>query len=361
MNAAQREIIQGDLEEIAARVGAAFDPLEGARILITGASSYITSYMADGVAWLNDHRFTRPARLVALVRSPVTADSRLGHLLGRPDVEIIQQDVSAPLRLDGPVDYVIHAASNASPQRYLANPLDTMDANVVGTRQLLELARASGARGFLFFSSSEVYGDVPDDAYPTPETYPGQVDATNPRACYAEAKRYGETLCLAFWRQHGVPVKVARVFFTYGPGLALDDGRIMADLMRSRFAGEPLRLFSDGRGVRAFSYTADSVTGFWKALLSPHDGEVFNVGSDHAVTIHELARRFARLEAPELEIVFPPQAQAYLQGAPSRVCPDLGKARRMLDYAPAVDLDEGLGRWLRWLRAGAADADADAS
>jgi dTDP-glucose 4,6-dehydratase/UDP-glucuronate decarboxylase len=355
VNAAQREIVDGDLEAIAARVGPAFHQLEGARILVTGAASYITSYMADGVAWLNDHRFARPAQLLALVRSPVTPDSRLGHLLGRPDVRFIQQDVADPIDAGGPVDYVVHAASNASPRRYLASPLDTMDANVVGTRRLLELARASGARGFLFFSSSEVYGDVPDDAYPTPETYPGLVDATSPRACYAEAKRYGETLCLAFWRQHGVPVSVARVFFTYGPGLGLDDGRIMADLMRSRFANEPLRLFSDGRGVRAFSYTADSVAGFWMALLRGPAGEVFNVGSDQAVTVHELARRVARLEAPELEIVFPPQEREYLQGAPSRVCPDLGKARRMLGYAPAVGLDEGLGRWLRWLRAGAAD------
>lgn len=352
MNDAQLHLIYQDIQEIANRVGDSFSALSGARILITGASSYITSYMVDTVLWLNEQAFDRLCHVVALVRSPITAESRLGHLLERDDVTILQQNVSAPISLDQPVDYIIHAASNASPKRYLADPLDTMDANVVGTRQLLEMARAHSVRSFLFFSSSEIYGDVPDAYYPTPERYNGSVDPLNPRACYAESKRYGETLCATFWREHGIPIKIARVFSVYGPGFRLDDGRVMADFMQNRLNHQPIHLLSDGSGVRAFSYTADSVTGFWQMLLSHHNGEVFNIGSDQAVSMRELAQVFGRIDEPPLEVTWQEEPEAHLKGAPSRVCPDISKARRLLGYNPCVGLEDGIRRWLRWEQAG---------
>lgn len=352
MNNAQLHLIHQDIQEIVTRVGDSFRQLSGARILITGANSYITSYMVDTVVWLNAHVFNKPCQVVALVRSPVTPESRLGHLLGHHDVTFLQQNVSARVVLDTPVDYIIHAASNASPKRYLAMPLDTMDANVVGTQQLLEIAREHSIRSFLFFSSSEIYGDVPDIYYPTPETYNGSIDPVSPRAVYAESKRYGETLCAAFWRQYGVPTKMARVFSVYGPGFRLDDGRVMADFMRSRLHTQPINLLSDGSGVRAFSYTVDSVTGFWQLLLSDHNGEAFNIGSDQAVSMRQLAQLFGRIDEPQLEVTWQEEPEAHLRGAPSRVCPDLTKARQVLGYNPCVGLEDGIRRWLRWERAG---------
>jgi dTDP-glucose 4,6-dehydratase/UDP-glucuronate decarboxylase len=352
MNNAQLDLIRQDVAQIAANVGDAFQQLSGTRLLLTGASSYVTAYMADTVLWLNEHVLDRPCHLLALVRSPITYESRLAHLLGRDDVTFIQQDVAAPLTLDGPVEYIVHAASNASPRKYLAHPLDTMDANVIGTRQLLEIARTQGTRSVLFFSSSEVYGAVPDEHYPTPETYPGSVDPTHPRAIYAEAKRYGETLCLTYHRQYALPVKIVRVFYVYGPGIRLDDGRVMADFLNNRLHHQPIHLLSDGRALRAFSHSIDSITGFWLALLSQHNGEVFNIGGDQTVSMRELAEVFASVEDPHLPVtVTESDLEPHLRGAPSRVCPDISKARQMLGYAPGISLEDGIRRMVRWYRA----------
>lgn len=352
MNAEQLRLIHNDIQEIVTNLGDSVNQLQGSRILITGASSYITSYLVDTCVWLNDHRFEQPCHVLALVRSPIQPESRLGHLLRRDDVTFVYQDVSAPLDLDTPVDYIIHAASNASPKRYLANPIDTMDANVVGTRQLLEMARTHNTRSFLFFSSSEVYGSVPDAYYPTPETYNGSVDPTHPRAVYAEAKRFGETLCTTFQREYGVPAKIVRVFSVYGPGFHLDDGRVMADFINNRLKNEPIHLMSDGLGVRAFCYMVDSITGFWQILLSDADGQAFNIGSDQTVTIRELAQLFGRIEAPHLEVTYQDELEPHLRGAPSRVCPDIRKARDILDFTPSIGLEEGIRRSLAWYRAG---------
>lgn len=351
MNRRQRELIQIDVEDIVANVGDGLNQLEGARVLITGASSYITAYFVDTCLWLNDHRFDTPCQVLALVRSTVTPDSRLGHTLGREDMTFIYQDVADPVTLETPVDYIIHAASNAAPKRYLANPINTMDANVRGTRQLLELARSQGIRGMLFFSSSEVYGEVTDAFYPTPETYKGGVDTTHPRAVYAEAKRFGETLCTTFHREFDVPVKIARVFFIYGPDFRLDDGRVIADFIKNRLSNAPIHLLSDGLGVRAFCHVVDAITGFWLALLSDANGEVFNIGSDTPVTIRDLATHFAQAGDPVLEVTYQQQVEAHLRGAPSRVCPDISKARTRLGFAPAIDLPTGIRRMLAWYQA----------
>jgi len=352
MNTAQLRLIHDDIQEIANNVGTAFNRLSGKRLLLTGASSYLTSYMADTVVWLNENQLQKPCHLLALVRSPIRSDSRLAHLQGRDDVTFIQQSVSESIDLEPPVEFIIHAASNASPKRYLAAPVDTMDANVVGTRQVLEMARTHNTERMLFFSSSEVYGDVPDTFYPTPETYKGSVDPTHPRACYAESKRFGETLCTTFWREYQVPVKIVRVFSVYGPGFSLSDGRVMADFIRSRIERTPINLLSDGLGVRAFCYMVDSITGFWQLLLSDQNGEVFNIGSDQTVTIRQLAQLFGKIETPELDVTFADETQSHLKGAPSRVCPDISKARNLLGFNPTIDLQEGITRSLRWYRAG---------
>ena len=350
MTPAQLNLIHEDLAGIADRIGDPLSALSGKRLLLTGANSYVGAYMADMVVWLNDYFLDQPCQLIPLVRSPLTQDSRIGHLVQRSDVTILQQDVCDPIEIDAPAEFIIHAASNASPKRYLAQPIDTIDANVWGTRQLLELARKWGTESFLFFSSSEIYGDVPADQFPTRETYPGMIEPTHPRACYSEAKRLGETLCATFWRQHQVPAKIARVFFIYGPGIQRNDGRVVGDFINCRLDHRPIEILSDGLGVRAFNYIADATEGFFRALLSNENGEAFNIGGDTTTTIRELATIVAQAEDPEIQVAFPNASNDHLVGAPQQVCPCLNKSRERLGYNPTTDLPTGIARTLRWYR-----------
>jgi len=345
-------IIQNDVRRVAESLGGLSDRLAGRTLLLTGASGFLASAMADTIVWLNDNALSQPCFLLCLVRSPVETGGRLAHLIGREDVRFVEQDVSDPIRLDRRPDFIVHAASNASPRKYLRRPIDTMDANVVGTRRLLELARIERVESVLFFSSGEIYGEVEPDGIPTPETCPGRVDCTAPRACYVESKRFAETLCVTYWREHHVPVKIVRPFHVYGPGMHPDDGRVIPEFLRCRLEGAPINLLSDGGGSRAFCYVSDATAGFWRALLSDHNGEAFNIGNDaEEISIRDLAQLIAEMEQPELSVsTAPPALPEHLRGSPLRVCPDIGKAERLLGYRPRLGLRDGLRNLLAYWR-----------
>ena len=220
----------------------------------------------------------------------------LSRLSTADGLNLIEHDIRQPLPEDiGDFEYVIHAAGIASPTYYRQHPIETMDANITGLRLLLDRVVEAGAReretdGFLFFSSSEIYGDPPPDQIPTPETYRGNVSCTGPRACYDESKRYGETLCVNFARQHGVPVTMARPFNNYGPGLKLTDRRVIPDLARDVLAGRDLTLLSDGSATRTFCYVTDAVSGYYKVLVNGRPGEPYNVGTEEPeISVGELA------------------------------------------------------------------------
>ena len=349
MTPKQLALIQEDIAEFSSLIEG--HKLAGKHLLITGANGYLASYMADTVVWLNDHVLSNPCHLVLLVRSPLTADSRLGHLQDRADVTVLEQDVREPLAYDWPLDFIIHAASPASPRKYLQDPLGTLDANISGTQQLLEYAHRHGVESFLYFSSSEIYGEIPASVEQIPETFFGSVDSLAPRACYTESKRVGETLCMVYFRQFGLPVKIVRPFHVYGCGQLLDDGRVVADFLRHRLTNEPIRLFSDGTGIRSFTYIADAVMGYWQLLLSDANGEAFNIGEDQEIiTIRALAERIAALESPQLECHFQPGSAQHVIGAPSRSVPNVEKARQWLGYQPRYSLEAGLKRTLEWYR-----------
>lgn len=351
-SSAHLTLLYEDIAQIVKHIGTAIHQLEGKRLLLTGANGFLASYLADTVAWINDFVLSSPCNLIAIIRSPLTSSGRLGHLLNRDDVQFIQQDVRAPLHLDEPIDMIVHAASKASPKDYLTHPLDTMDANVLGSRQLLELARQSQVESFLFLSSGETYGSVPEALNPIPEDYNGGVACTDPRACYAESKRYAETLCMTYWRMYSVPVKIARIFYIYGPGLRLDDGRVIADFLRDRLQKNPIHVMSDGSAIRGFCYVTDAIIGIWKVLLCASSGDVFNIGNaQEPITIRDLAHLIATIEEPTLPVcVGDTSMPAYLRGSPSCVCPEIGKATRLLSFFPQVNLKDGLLRTLAWHR-----------
>jgi UDP-glucuronate decarboxylase len=248
------------------------------------------------------------------------------------------------------VDFIVHAASIASPTYYRKYPIKTMDANVQGLRNLLDHARVSPISSMLYFSTSEIYGD-PDPAWiPTPEEYRGYVSCTGPRACYDESKRYGETLCVNFWSEHKIPIKIVRPFNNYGPGLNINDGRVIPDFFRDALSGKDIVLFSRGEDTRTFCYTSDAVTGYLLALMSGFNGEPFNIGSESPeVTMLQLAERVIKVTGTSRGVRFAQSPdQDYLTDNPRRRCPNIRKAREKLGYTPQVTLDEGLSRILRY-------------
>jgi nucleoside-diphosphate-sugar epimerase len=276
---------------------------------------------------------------------------------------LVEHDVRVPLPATlGHFEYVVHAAGIASPTFYRLHPIETMDANIVGLRQLLDRAVDAASagevtEGFLFFSSSEIYGDPSPEHIPTPETYRGNVSCTGPRACYDESKRYGETLCVNFARQHELHVTIARPFNNYGPGLKITDRRVIPDLARDILEGRDMSLLSDGSATRTFCYAADAVVGYYKVLVNGSPGESYNIGSEGPeVNVSELAERL-RSHARRLfdytgQIVFTRSNESdYLVDNPARRRPSIDKARREFGFEPKISLDEGLERSLVWYAA----------
>jgi len=345
------DVIDDDISEIVDVIGSKSAAFAGKTIFITGASGFLAAYLADTFAAMNDSGvLERPCRLVLLVRDASRADTRLGRLRGRPDTVFVHADVSGPFESPLRADFIIHAASPASPSAYFNDPVGCMDANLAGLRTMLEYARTWEVESFLYFSSSEVYGSVESARIPTPETYVGRVDPLGKRACYAEAKRAGEAYCRAYFDQYGVKVKIVRIFHTYGPGL-YDDGRIVPALVANGLRKERFSLLSDGLSTRAHAYVSDATVDMLNVLLSDHNGEAFNVGGDREISVLELAGVVARIfgRSHDIAVNQSPSAKS-LAGAADRVCPDLSKIRSAFGALPRVGLDEGIERYIRWLR-----------
>jgi UDP-glucuronate decarboxylase len=344
-------VIEEDLDDVLRRAEPALRQLSSKTVLIAGGAGFLPSYLVDALARANDKLLDAPCRIVSVDNHATGVASRLQHLRGRDDVAFVELDVSAGVSLDERVDYIVHAASIASPTWYRQHPLETIDVNVLGTRHLLELARDHDVDGFLYLSSSEIYGDPPPERVPTKEDYWGHVSSTGPRACYDESKRLAETLCMTFFRLHGTPVKLIRPFNVYGPRLRLDDGRVIPDLMSDALNGRPVTLYGDGRATRSFCYISDFVTALILLLVAGVAGEAFNVGNDHETTIGEVAEAVDRVSGQGLGVRFETSADPnYLVDNPNRRSPDLSKAKAAIDWAPLVDLEAGLERTYRHYR-----------
>ena len=223
-------ILQEDLEFIVSSK-LDWDLFSDSTVLISGANGFLPAYMVETLLYLNS-KYRKNIKVLALVRNAEKAFEKFKHHKDRSDLEFLVQDVCTPIRSElTKIDYIIHAASQASPKYYGKDPIGTINANTIGTTNLLALAKEKSVKGFLFFSSGEVYGQVKDDQIPTKETDYGYLDPTNIRSCYGESKRMGENICISWFHQYGVPVKIIRPFHTYGPGMDLADGRVFADFV----------------------------------------------------------------------------------------------------------------------------------
>lgn len=354
-------VVSADVRYILDQADNELSALAGSHLLLTGGAGFLGYYLLHSLSgWNEVHEESRRIDVTVYDNFLRGIPAWLDRLRRRPEIRIRQHDVVEPVPSgDGPFNHLIHAASVASPTFYRRHPIATMEANVDGLRSVLDHCRSRQSagepvRGILFMSSSEIYGDPPPEEIPTAETYRGYVSCTGPRACYDESKRFGETLCVNFAREYGTPVKIARPFNNYGPGLKITDGRVVSDFARQVLAGEDIAMLSDGSPRRTFCYVADAVVGYYKVLVRGRPAEAYNIGVDAPeISIAELAER-VRAEARQLmdyggEVVrVTSEDPEYLIDNPSRRCPDITKARRELDYEPDIPLEEGLRRSLLW-------------
>lgn len=326
-------ILRQDFDRILERVTPRFKDLADSRLLITGAAGFVGSYFMDLMGYANEHYFKQPCQVVGV--DNWVAGSRVPTV--GPDVTMI-----ARLPPDYNAQWVIHAASIASPQLYLAHPLETLAANVALTERVL--ARCITAEGLLHLSTSEVYGDTTE--VPTLETCLGRATFSTPRAVYHESKRYGEMLCQVHHRLAGVPVKIARPFYIYGPGENLGNGRMVPQLIKAALRGEAFTIYGEGKATRSLCYISDAVEQLLVVMLDGEPGEAYNVGTADEISIGEFAQLGARLF--DVKVVVVPDHATLTADAPSRRVPDLHKLRALGAPPPRVGLAMGLERTHRY-------------
>lgn len=303
------------------------------RILVTGGAGFLGSHVCESLI--------REGHEVIAMDNCVSGRTRnLDAIFSHERFTFYEHDVTQFIHVSPDLDYVLHLASLASPDFYRRNPIKTLKVGALGTHKTLGLAREKDAT-YLFTSTSEVYGDP--EVNPQPEDYRGRVDPYGPRSCYDESKRYGESLLRAYRDQHGLDVRVARIFNTYGPRMGLDDGRVIPNFVRQALIGEDLTVYGDGTQTRSFCYVSDMIAGLSSLLYSDVQTPV-NIGNPDERTIRSLAERVIELTDSDSDIVhgpLPPQD-------PQVRRPDISKARSELDWEPEVPLDEGLRRTIEF-------------
>ncbi len=349
-------ILKEDLENIYKNIEQESKKFENSNIFITGCCGFLGYY------FLNFFNFYKEQlginSIVAVDNFQVGKPHWLQEILkdGKIELEefdIIDGDLSKISR-DKSNSFVIHMASIASPVFYRKYPIKTIEANIWGLKRLLDDYKDESLRGFLFFSSSEIYGDPTPENIPTPETYRGNVNTIGPRACYDESKRFGETICYEYAKEYNLPIALARPFNNYGPGMKLGDKRVPADFAKAVINNEDIVILSDGKPTRTFCYISDAITGYLKVLLYGKF-DVFNIGiSKPEISILELARIYEAKAKKLFDYKGTVKYQVsdeknYLTDNPNRRCPIITKAELLLNYKPEIFVEEGVERFLKYI------------
>ena len=305
------------------------------RIVITGAAGFIGSHLAET---LLDRGYS-----VIGIDNLLTGDTSNISQLANRDFQFIKHDVTNYIYIEGPVDFVLHWASPASPIDYLELPIPTLKVGALGTHKALGLAKAKRAR-FVLASTSEVYGDPLE--HPQKESYWGNVNPVGPRGVYDEAKRFAEAMTMAYHRYHGVDTKIVRIFNTYGPRMRMNDGRAVPAFMSQALRNEDVTVFGDGRQTRSFTYITDLVDGIIRLMLSGENDPV-NLGNPHEMTIKEIAQTIIRMTGSKSRLIY----KELPTDDPKQRRPDITRARTLLGWEPKVQLEEGLSKTIEYFRA----------
>lgn len=336
-----------DILEILKRTDDICDDLSGKDVVISGARGFLGRYFIEVFRRLNETRLDKPVRVTA-IDNFITAGNYGSALIEDQNIKMIQHDVIQPITITHDVDYIIHAAGIASPQYYQKYPLETLQVAINGTKNMLELAKEKRSK-FVFFSSSEIYGDPDPKNIPTKEEYRGNVSSLGPRACYDESKRVGETLCYIFGNYFGVKTNIVRPFNFYGPGMQEKDFRVLPNFASKIKAKKPLRVYGDGTQTRTYCYITDALTGLLKVILRGIPNEVYNIGNDRQeISVIQLAQIIKEKIDPAISYEVIGYPDNYPTNDPSRRCPDISKAKSQLRFTPLVKLEDGLRRFLSW-------------
>ena len=303
--------------------------------VVTGGAGFLGSHLVDLL-------LGRGHRVIVIDNLVTGSTDNIAHLAGHKNFRFIHQDVTEFLFLEGPVDYVWHFASPASPIDYLELPIQTLKVGSLGTHKALGLAKQKGAR-FLLTSTSEVYGDPL--VHPQPEEYWGNVNSVGPRGCYDEAKRFAEALAMAYHQQHGVKTRIVRIFNTYGPRMRLKDGRVVPAFVIQALANEPITVFGDGRQTRSFCHYSDLLEGIYRLMMSDYHLPV-NIGNPQEFTMLEFAREIIAATGSKSRIIFQPLPQ----DDPKQRRPVITKAQQLLGWEPKVPLRAGLVDTIEYFR-----------
>ncbi|MFZ0736555.1 MAG: UDP-glucuronic acid decarboxylase family protein [Candidatus Acidiferrales bacterium] len=305
------------------------------RAIITGGAGFLGSHLCDNM-------IERGWDVLCMDNMVTGAAPNIAHLASHPRFKLVQHDVTRYIDVPGAVDAVLHFASPASPDDYLKLPIPTLKVGSLGTHNALGLALAKKAKFFLA-STSECYGDP--EVSPQPETYWGNVNPIGPRGVYDEAKRFAEAMTMAYHRYHGVDTRIVRIFNTYGPRMRLNDGRALPNFLYQALTGKSITVYGEGRQTRSFCYVSDLIEGIVR-LLDSNEHEPTNIGNPQEITILEFANRIRELTGTKAEIIFKPLPQ----DDPKQRCPDITKARRILNWEPKVSLAEGLKLTLEYFQ-----------
>ena len=326
-----------EIEEIINNLEGISRSIEGKNILVTGGAGFLGS-------WLCEALVEQGANVICLDNLVSGLKANISHLMERDNFKFIQHDITQPIFFDEPIDVVMHLASRASPFEFEKYPIQILKANTLGIWVALGIAKKHNAR-FLYTSTSEVYGKA--EEIPTTEEYRGNVNPVGPRSCYDEAKRCGESYVIAYKMQHGLDVRIARIFNTYGPRMRAEGvyGRVIPRFIEQALSNKPITIFGDGSQTRSFCYVTDQVEGLLKlAFFESAKGEVVNIGDDKEMTIWELAELIRELTNSSSEIVF----EELPKDDPPRRKPDIRKAKKILNWEPKIELKEGLSKMIKW-------------
>lgn len=303
--------------------------------VVTGGAGFLGSHLCDKL-------ISEDIKVICVDNLLTGSLKNIEHLIGNENFEFIKHDVTNFLHIPGEVDYILHFASPASPIDYLELPIQTLKVGSLGTHKALGLAKEKNAR-FLLASTSEVYGDP--NVNPQPEEYWGNVNPIGPRGVYDEAKRFAEALTMAYHRYHGVQTRIVRIFNTYGPRMRAHDGRALPTFISQALAGENISVFGDGSQTRSFCYVDDLINGIYKLLMSD-ENEPVNIGNPDEITVKEAAEEIVKLTGSKSKIIYEPLPV----DDPKVRRPDISKAKKILNWGPAVDREEGFNKTIQYFK-----------